>query len=219
MDQFEIAYSDYASDYTQRTADDAIEVSFICPSMTPTSGPPAFRVYTVDPVTFGVLDIETYIANISDPSYQTTGPVWQKYYSAKETYGPLVTPPLTDPKAELTPAFWHNVTAAFLTDDAAFQGYIARKNRGFDVSTCTGTCKSDEVCGMRGAESQYNCVGIKPGINFKKRDEVAERAPGVVEVGECEGSLARPILAKIAAQQGLLEEAVRRAQDKYGQKH
>jgi len=61
---------------------------------------------------------------------------------------------------------------------------------------------------MRGAESQYNCVGIKPGINFKKRDEVCGRAPGVVEVGECEGSLARPILAKIAAQQGLLEEAL-----------
>lgn len=184
--------------------------------MTPTSGPPAFRVYSVDPVTFGVLDIETYIANISDPSYQITGPVWQKYYSAKETYGPLVTPPLTDPAAELTPAFWHNVTEAFENDDSAFQEYIARKNRGFDVTVCTGTCKTSEICGIRAAESQYNCNTIKPGISFKKRDETVERALGEVEVGDCEGSRARPILAKIAAQPGLLEEAARQAQEKYG---
>jgi sphingomyelin phosphodiesterase len=185
--------------------------------MTPTSGPPAFRVYSVDPVTYGVLDIVTYIANISDPSYQTN-PTWQQYYSAKDTYGPLITPPLTDPAAELTPAFWHNVTTAFQNDDAAFQGYIARKSRGFDVSACTGTCKTDEICGMRAAESQFNCGTITPGISFKKRDETVERALGVVEVGECEGSQARPILAKIAAQQGVLEEAVKRAQEKYVKK-
>jgi sphingomyelin phosphodiesterase len=217
VDQLEIAYSDYSSDYTLRTANDAIEVSYICPSMTPTSGPPAFRVYSVDPVTFGVLDIETYIANISDPSYQIS-PVWQKYYSAKEIYGPLVTPPLTDPTAELTPEFWHNVTAAFINDDTAFQGYIARQTRGFDVSDCTGTCKSSEICGIRAAESQYNCGTITPGISFKKRDEFAERSLGTVEVGECEGSQARPIIAKIVAQQGMLEEAARRAVEKYGRK-
>ena len=39
---------------------------------------------------------------------------------------------------------------------------------------------------------------------------------GVVEVGECEGSRARLIFAKLAAKHGLLEEAVRRAQEKYG---
>jgi hypothetical protein len=37
-----------------------------------------------------------------------------------------------------------------------------------------------------------------------------------VNIGECEGSKARPILAKIAAQHGLLEEAVGRAIVKYG---
>ncbi|KAF4637428.1 hypothetical protein G7Y89_g661 [Cudoniella acicularis] len=104
VDQFEIAYSDY----TSQSFSNALEVSYVCPAMTPTEGHPAFRVYTVDPVTFGVLDSTTYIANMSSPGFQTTGPVWTKYYSAKETYGPLVTPPLTDPTAELTPAFWHN---------------------------------------------------------------------------------------------------------------
>jgi sphingomyelin phosphodiesterase len=37
--------------------------------LTPTSGPPAYRIYDVDPKTFGVLDFTVYIANISDPAY------------------------------------------------------------------------------------------------------------------------------------------------------
>jgi sphingomyelin phosphodiesterase len=183
--------------------------------MTPTSGSPAFRVYNVDPVTYGVLDFTTYIANLSDPNYQTTGPVWTEYYSAKDVYGPLVTPPLTDPAAELTPAFWHNLTTVFETNETAFQDYELRKSRGYFPSSCTGTCQTQEICQMRAAESQYNCATITPGINFRKRDEILERSAGTIEMGECEGSLLRPILAKLAAQDGLLENAVMNARAKY----
>jgi sphingomyelin phosphodiesterase len=211
VDQFEIAYSDY----TAQSWSNALEVSYICPSMTPTSGHPAFRIYTVDPVTFGVLDMTTYIANMSSPDYQTTGPVWQEYYSAKATYGPLVTPPLTDVSAELTPAFWHNLTTVFESNDVAFQEYYARKSRGWNVNSCTGTCQTQEICQMRAAQSQYNCAEITPGINFKKRDEQLMRLEGRVHEAECEGSRGRPILAKLAARNGLLEEAVQRAQEKY----
>jgi sphingomyelin phosphodiesterase len=210
VDQFEIAYTDY----TNPSFDNALEVSYLAPSMTPTSGPPAFQVVSVDPVTFGVLDITTYIANISSPDYQN-GPVWEKYYSAKESYGPIVTPRLTDPTAELTPAFWHNVTVAFENDDDAFQSYIARMTRGFDVSSCTGTCKTDSICGMRAAEAQYNCATVTPGINFRKRDEGLERLPGIVEERVCDGSRIRPVLSKLAARDGLLEEALAKAQVKY----
>ncbi|KAE8441924.1 hypothetical protein EG329_004182 [Mollisiaceae sp. DMI_Dod_QoI] len=212
VDQFEIAYSDY----TAQTFSNALEVSYIAPSMTPTSGHPAFRIYTVDPVTFGILDIETYIANISFPTYQS-GPTWQKLYSAKEVYGPLVTPPLTDPTAELTPAFWHNVTAAFQINDPAFQNYYALKSRDYSTATCTGTCKTQEICAMRAAQSQYNCATITPGINFKKREEdgVVERSEGKIELGECEGSLIRPMLARLAALDGLLERAVEEARVKF----
>jgi sphingomyelin phosphodiesterase len=52
----------------------------------------------------------TYIANMSDQTYQTDGPTWTKYYSVKEAYGPLVNPPVTDTSVELTPKFWHNLT-------------------------------------------------------------------------------------------------------------
>ena len=105
-DEFQIAYKDYASssstgpssNWQDRKAADAVAASFIAPALTPTSGNPAFRVYDIDPVTWGVRDYTTYIANISSPSYQTEGPVWEKYYSLKETYGPLLSPPVVDPK-------------------------------------------------------------------------------------------------------------------------
>ncbi|CRG86965.1 sphingomyelin phosphodiesterase [Talaromyces islandicus] len=165
-DQFQIAYSDYSN----QNADTATAMGYIMPSLTPTSGPPAYRVYDIDPVTFGVLDFTVYIANISDPDYQN-GPTWAKYYSAKETYGSLLSPPVTDPSAELTPAFWHNVTAVFETNDAAFQGYWARQTRGYDVSNCTdSSCKNQTICALRAADSQYNCVVPSIGFNFAKRD-------------------------------------------------
>ncbi|KAJ5564594.1 acid sphingomyelinase [Penicillium frequentans] len=162
-DEFEIAYSDYSNP----TADTATMMSYIAPALTPTSGNPTFRVYSVDPVTFGILDFQVYFANMSSSTYQTK-PTWEKYYSAKEAYGSLLSPPVTDSAAELTPAFWHNVTALFESDDSVFQDYIARKSRGWDYSSCTGTCKTDEICQLRAAESQYNCVEITPGISFKK---------------------------------------------------
>jgi sphingomyelin phosphodiesterase len=182
--------------------------------MTPTSGHPAFRVYTVDPVTFGILDIETYIANISSPTYQS-GPTWEKLYSAKDLYGSLVTPPLTDPSAELTPAFWHNVTEVFENNDAAFQTYFALKSRDYSLANCTGTCKTQEICGLRAAQSHYNCATIKPGINLKRTaDGGVARSEGTIEIGECEGSLMKPMLARIVAQDGLLERALKEAKSK-----
>lgn len=51
-------------------------VGYIAPALTPTSGNPTFRVYSVDPVTFAVLDFSVYYANITSPTFQD-GPKWQ----------------------------------------------------------------------------------------------------------------------------------------------
>ena len=75
------------------------------------------------------LSVEELTGRIN-PAYQQTGPVWEKYYSAKEAYGPAVDPPLTDPLAELTPVFWHNLTEACDKDQKLFDEYVARKSRG-----------------------------------------------------------------------------------------
>lgn len=86
------------------------------------------------------------------------------------------------------------------------------------MPSCTGTCQTGEICQLRAAESQYNCATITAGISFRKRgeegEERLERRMGDVEEAyesDCEGSKIRPILAKLAAQEGLLESALERA--------
>ncbi|KAK0382831.1 hypothetical protein NLU13_9926 [Sarocladium strictum] len=189
-DEFEIAYSDY----TNQAASTATMMSYIAPALTPTSGNPSFRVYDVDPVTFGVLDVHVYYTNISSPTYQN-GPKWELLYSVKETYGSLLG--YTDPAAELTPAFWHNVTALFESNDAVFQQYIGRKSRDYDLSTCDGDCKTTEICQLRAAQAQYNCVTVSPGVHFK-RD-----LHGALRAGECDGSKAIPILSAMTSPEGI----------------
>ncbi|AEO67682.1 uncharacterized protein THITE_2116556 [Thermothielavioides terrestris NRRL 8126] len=203
-DHFQLSYSDYSA----QSFTNAVAMSYIVPSLTPTSGMPAFRIYTVDPVTFAVLDAETYIADTSDPSFQTASPVWKKYYSAKAAYGPLVQPPVAadDAAAELSPAFWHNVTAALAADQAAFDAYYARKSRGWAVSACTGDCVTNEICALRAARSQDNCAVLQPGLHFAKRAAEAEAvgANGMKRHrDECGVPVAREALAALATKDGL----------------
>ena len=166
-DHFEISYSDYAA----RSASNALLTAYICPSLTPTSGMPSFRVYDVDPVTFGILDSTTYIADMTNAAFQTTGPVWTKLYSAKEVYGPTVNPPVTDASAELTASFWHKVTEVFETNDAVYNEFLARKSRGWKAETCAGACKAGEICQLRAARAENNCFKPTAGVHFTKRTE------------------------------------------------
>ncbi|KAH7152207.1 Metallo-dependent phosphatase-like protein [Dactylonectria estremocensis] len=200
-DSFQISYADYAN----RKFSNALVTSYIGPSLTPTSGMPSFRVYDVDPVTFGILDATTYVADMANPAFQTTGPVWTKYYSAKEAYGPLLSPPVTAPGAELTAAFWHNVTTLLESDDAAFKNYLARKSRGWKPEGCSGTCKSNEICGLRAARAESNCYEPELGVNFNKRSE--NRAE---ERDECGISVARATFAALGVKRDMLDVLQRR---------
>jgi sphingomyelin phosphodiesterase len=203
-DEFEIAYANYSA----QSAATATMASYIAPALTPTSGNPTFRVYDVDPVTFGILDYTVYYTNLSSPTYQTEGPTWQALYSVKDAYGSLLN--YTDPAAELTPSFWHNLTELFESNDAVFQDYHARKTRDSGPSSpCTGDCKTQEICGLRAAESQYNCLTIKPGINLKRSQAGRSIADGGVVAAhdhgshECEASNVVPIMTSIYSTNGL----------------
>ncbi|RDA87675.1 hypothetical protein CP532_3805 [Ophiocordyceps camponoti-leonardi (nom. inval.)] len=183
LDHFEISYSDYDA----RTAENARVTSYIAPSLTPTAGMPSFRVYDVDPVTFAVRDATTYIADMSHPGYQSTGPVWTKLYSAKEAYGKALHPPVTDPEAELTPSFWHDVTTAMEADDNLFDAYMSRKSRGWKPARCRDGCKAEEICQLRAGRSQDNCFKPKIGFHLDRRRLSDERG----EHDEC-GSTVTP---------------------------
>lgn len=174
-DLFQISYSNYSS--AGRTAHSASAIAYIAPSLTPTSGPPAFRIYDIDPVTFAVLDYTAYIATLPTAAGNETGAgarapkiYWSKYYSAKETYGAVVSPRVTDAADELTPAFWHNVTEAMERDERVFQGFWERTTRGYNVSECTGSCAREEICALRGGDARFNCRSSELGVDVVKRD-------------------------------------------------
>lgn len=158
--------------------------------MTPTSGPPSFRVYAIDPGTFGVLDFTQYIANASDAH---AAPEWIPSYSAKRDYGSRVSsaPRKSD---ELTPAFWHNVTVAMERDPAVFQDFWARRTRGFKVLRCTGDCVKDAICALRGAEARFSCAPKRTGFSLLGRGTEFEKRVQP----ECTHAGMAPLLAKIA---------------------
>ncbi|KAI1079327.1 putative acid sphingomyelinase [Whalleya microplaca] len=200
FDEFQLSYSDYGF----RTAATALATSYIAPSLTPTSGHPAFRVYTVDPVTFGVLDAETYIANVSAPGFRSARPTWTRYYSAREAYGPLAGAGVG--VEELTPAFWHGVTEALERNETAFAEYWARRTRGWGAGRCEGECVRTEVCRLRAARAQDNCVapGLRLGLLEEKR---RMRGVGGHEHGhgdECGGSVTRDTLGSLVLDEGML---------------
>ncbi|OTA67733.1 putative acid sphingomyelinase [Hypoxylon sp. EC38] len=201
FDEFQISYADYSD----KSHANALATSYIAPSLTPTSGHPAFRVYTVDPITFSVLDATTYIADMSDPSFSTK-PKWTKYYSAKEAYGPLVgkgEEGAVDEQEELTPAFWHNVTEAFKKNTTAFEQYFARRRRGWAAGDCEGECRSTEICKLRAGRAQDNCM--TPGFKLSNSREPKNRFEAILEEDECGGSTVRDILSTIVMDLDMLE--------------
>ncbi|KAI0309549.1 sphingomyelin phosphodiesterase [Amylostereum chailletii] len=166
QDQFEIAYSNYS----QQSAETADSFVWIAPSLVPTSGHPAFKVYDVDPDTYEVMDAKVYIANMSDPQFQIQ-PVWTLYYSARASYGPLAG--ALSPTDALNASFWHKVTEAFETDDGAFQLYNARQKRGVNVDACVDDangCRTNIICDLRAARSENNCDLLKIGVNLKREE-------------------------------------------------
>jgi sphingomyelin phosphodiesterase len=146
-----------------------VNKSYISGAMTPTSGNPNFRVYTVDAQTLQILDFEVFITNISHPSFSLPQPpTWERYYSARETYGPLVN---LGEKQALTPQFWDKVTSVLQTNLTAYDGYLLRKFKGVDMGACTGACMEADVCQLRAGRAEDNCEVFVPGqIAFDKRD-------------------------------------------------
>ncbi|KAF4989443.1 hypothetical protein FGRMN_9108 [Fusarium graminum] len=194
-DHFQITYSEAPNN----TFENALLTSYIGPSLTPTSGMPSFRVYDVDPVTFAVLDVTTYSADMSSPTYQTQGPQWKKYYSAKETYGPLTNPPVTDLKAELSAAFWHNITEVFEKNQTVFDSYMLRLSRGWVQPECTDECRTSQICMLRAARSQDGCDVPTLGHSYHARmDNRAER-------DECGISVLQATFSALVAKKGVLE--------------
>ncbi|KAL9709442.1 hypothetical protein Ac2012v2_007177 [Leucoagaricus gongylophorus] len=180
-DEFAISYSDYKN----RTVENAVSTMWIGPSLTPSTGNPAFKVYDVDPDTYEIMDARAFIADLADPTFQTS-PQWKQYYSAREVYGSALSGGWPE-NTPLTPAFWHQVTEAFERNDALFRQFLEFKWRGVNVEICPpGDCKDNAICALRAGRSEDNCVVASPGLSFRKRGP-GERTNSV-PVNECEGT-------------------------------
>lgn len=192
-DEFAVGYSNYS----ELTPENAVSVAMIGPALTPMSGNPAFKVYDIDPDTFEIVDARVYISNISDPFYQLH-PTWKLYYSARESYGPLV-PALGD--RPLSAAFWHNLTEVFMTNDTAFQQYVDARTRSVQRNRppCHGSCKNGTLCEMRTLRADI--CGFQSGPVFRLPDPGDHIAMAETQ-DACEGIGIGYILRKMAAKLG-----------------
>ncbi|KIJ98756.1 hypothetical protein K443DRAFT_133333 [Laccaria amethystina LaAM-08-1] len=168
QDEFMISYSDY----TKQTAANAVSVGWIAPSITPSGGNPAFKVYDVDPDTYEIMDAKVYSSDLMSPTHN------------RSTYGPLLGGiPATQP---LGPAFWHNVTELFGTSDAAFQMYQTFRTRGVSPIKCDAKCKAVTICDMQAMRAENGCTVSMPGKYFRRGSEDID-ADAPLHVDDCEG--------------------------------
>ncbi|KAK6532145.1 hypothetical protein TWF694_003305 [Orbilia ellipsospora] len=175
--EFEVTYSDVKN----RNYGNAVIASYITSCVTPRNSNPVFRVYSIDPSTYQVLDYDDYYTSVAEIPYGSTNqPEWKKLYNAREAFGSIVSPPLP-PSAPLSAAFWHNVTVAFENNDGAFQAWFDRKIADFSTAeTCDADCKAKEICQMRASATQLTCY--KSSLSgLTKRDE---GVPVSIESGE-----------------------------------
>ena len=86
------------------------------------------------------------------------------------------------------------MTVALEGDQSVFDAYYARKSRGWNVADCTGDCVTAEICQLRAARSQNNCVIVTPGVDFRKRDFGGAMGDGKAE---CGGSVVGKIVGRV----------------------
>jgi sphingomyelin phosphodiesterase len=135
---------------------------------------PTFKVYDVDPDTYEIMDAKVYRADIDDPNFHTS-PSWTLGYSARQTYGSMLTNPSWPAASPLDAKFWHRVTEVFEKDRSAFdiyQGLRKGPGNGVEEVGCTDDdCWKDTICELRGMNVQYACRRSTPGLNIRRRDE------------------------------------------------
>ncbi|WFD36532.1 hypothetical protein MCUN1_003415 [Malassezia cuniculi] len=182
-DEFQLFYHtrDGNSTDVSRKTKDVVAHAFIGPSVTPSNNVnPSFRVYSVDPETYEVLDYDQYYTplnvneKLSDSSH---GPVWHKLYSAREVYANLTAISNANaysgqveldngwwPKdAPLNATFWASVTDEMekRTELITLQQTLQGRNSIRSPPCTTDECFQAKVCYMRSSTSELgrSCPG------------------------------------------------------------
>ena len=145
-DEFSVIY---AKNATVKSADTAVAVAYIMPSVTTYQNlNGGFRYYLVDPDTFQVMDSVTYYANVSNTyEWEAQGDVtWQFEYSARETYDYNGTLAADEP---LSPAFWHNVAVDIANNATTYHTYTDLRTKLYRPYTpSTAAQRNVTICGL-----------------------------------------------------------------------
>ncbi|KAG6062075.1 hypothetical protein E4U32_002673 [Claviceps aff. humidiphila group G2b] len=165
LDQYQISYKDGG----KQTAENASVISFIAPSITPSDGNPAFRVYKVGKVSHSVLDATTYFTDMSDPWYRR-GPKWKSLYSIKSIFPQAFKPNINAvgdmSSVPISAERWHKLTEMWEQDNKLFGMYWKNKVTGTEPKYCNAECRKKEICLVRGGRAEDNCAGMKPGVKL-----------------------------------------------------
>jgi sphingomyelin phosphodiesterase len=133
-DQFAVFYED--GNLTNPT-----EVMYVAPSVTTFSWRmPTYRVYTIDSLSFEVLDHETYMLNLTEANL-TNKTEWTLEYRASESYG----------LKSLFAEDWNNLIANFMENKTLFDTYYRHFDRNDKI--CNDSCQFDRLCEMRSGRS------------------------------------------------------------------
>ncbi|KZT07673.1 Metallo-dependent phosphatase [Laetiporus sulphureus 93-53] len=161
-DQLSIFYTNNA---TNISAENALTVSWITPSVTPlTNLNSGFRVYEVDSGTFDILDAYTWAADVNtfgELDGQTEfGPAFEFEYSTREAYGQTITE--WGPNDPLNATWWHLVTEAMEANSSLVELFTTYQGKSsVKTAACTGKCIPARICYMRSGSTpiaHQNCI-------------------------------------------------------------
>jgi sphingomyelin phosphodiesterase len=143
QDEFTVLYK---GNEFERTAEDAINVAWIGPSVTPFSHyNPSWRYYEVDSGSLEIVNSYTFYALLGDTFQEDTPLEWRYEYSAREDYDPDGIWPRDEP---LTAKFWHTIAEKIKSDPEFSQLYAdhAFRHSPF-VPNCTShQCMFENYC-------------------------------------------------------------------------
>jgi len=149
-DQFSVFYED------ANITKNATEVMYVAPSVTTFSWRmPTYRVYTIDSISFEVLDHETYMLNLTEANL-TNKTEWTLEYKAKEAYN----------MSSLFADDWDKLIGQFETNPDLFNTYYSHFDRNEKV--CDDSCQFDRLCEMRSGRSHDKANLCYDLPNYKK---------------------------------------------------
>ncbi|CAL1543339.1 unnamed protein product [Lymnaea stagnalis] len=132
---------------------------FIAPSVTPGGQiNPIYKIYTMDGnytgSSWAVLDVDSYYLNLTEANL-SGNPVWKYEFSPRQLFK----------MPSLYAADWDNLVQRMEGDDDLLQLFNLYKNNLYPQDKCTGTCRTDLLCGLVEGRS-YDPELCKKHIDF-----------------------------------------------------